>query len=222
MVVSDRFVWLHIPKTAGDATLRMFEALGGSWRLIDPHSDGRKHGTLADAYERVPGSEGLPVIANLRRLPEMALSYFHHMQRHDPAARFANGRCFGEMSFREYLHFVIEHPQTQSYDWHLDHFFGAREADHWLRVSDLADSFVRVIGRYVAIPTDVAEAIRDVRANVGGYDRAQDPSRWYDCDEMASLYRNSPRWSRCERREYGNLLFEALDWIPPAGTGGGF
>lgn len=221
MVVSDRFVWLHIPKTAGDATLRMFEALGDSWQLIDPHSDGRKHGTLADAYERVPGSEGLPVIANLRRLPEMALSYFHHMQRHDPAARFANGRSFGEMSFREYLHYVIEHPQTQSYDWHLDHFFGAREADHWLLVSDLADSFVRVIGRFVAIPDGVAETIRDVRANVGGYDRAQDLSRWYDSDEMASLYRNSPRWSRCERREYGNLLFEALGWAPPAGTGGG-
>ncbi|MCL4683350.1 hypothetical protein KJ059_01210 [Myxococcota bacterium] len=220
MVVSDHFLWLHIPKTAGDATLRMFEALDHPWRLIDPHSDARKHGTLADAHERVPGAGTLAVIANLRRLPEMALSYFHHMQRHDPTERFANGRCFGEMTFREYLHFVIEHPQTQSYDWHLDHFLGAREADHWLLVSDLAESFVRVIGRYVAIPPDTAEAIREVRANVGGYARADDPSRWYDRSEMISLYRNCPRWSRCERREYGNLLYETLGWNLSTGIAG--
>lgn len=217
MVISDRFLWLHIPKTAGDATLRMFEELDYPWWLIDPHSDGRKHGTLADAHERMPGVERLVVIANLRRLPEMALSYFHHMQRHSPTERFASGRCFGEMSFREYLHHVIEHPQTQTYDWHLDHFLGAREADHWLLVSNLAESFVRIIGRYVPIPEEAAERIRSVRANEGGYDRSRDLSRWYDRSEMMSLYRNSPRWSDCERREYGNLLFEAPSWGSPAG-----
>jgi len=221
MVVSDRFLWLHIPKTAGDATVRMFEELNHPWRLIDPHGDVRKHGTLADAHERVQGSQGLAVIANLRRLPEMALSYFHHMQRHHPTERFANARCFGEMTFRDYLHYVIEHPQTQSYDWHLDHFLGARDADHWLLVSDLAESFVRVIGRYVPIPERTAERIREVRANVGGYERADDLSRWYDCHEMIALYGNSPRWSQFERREYGDLLYEALGWVPPAGMMGG-
>jgi hypothetical protein len=211
VVVSDRFVWLHIPKTAGDATLRMFQALEHPWRLIDDHKDDRKHGTLADAKARAPGSEGLAVIANLRRLPELTLSYYQHMRRHAAGERFASGRHFGEMEFRDYLHYVIEHPQTQSYDWHLDHFLGARDADHWLRVSDLAESFLVEIGRYLPIPREAVARIRAIRANVGDYPQ-KDVRDWFTRDEMEALYRNCPRWSDCERREYGALQFETLSW----------
>ena len=138
MVISDKILWLHIPKTAGDATLRMFDEVPVAWRVKDAHTDPRKHGVLAEAHARAPGSESCKVIINLRRLPEVLVSYFHHMQRHGANERYANGRRWGELAYREYLDWVLGHPETQTYDWILNHHLGDREPDHCLRVSDLA------------------------------------------------------------------------------------
>lgn len=213
MVVSERLIWLHIPKTAGDATLQMFQQLSHPWRILDPHTAPEKHGTLADALRRAPGSESCAVIINLRRLPEVLVSYFHHMQRHAPAHRFANGRVFGDLHYEEYLHYVLEHPETQTYDWILDQHLGDREADHYLRVSDLAESFLETVGRHHDIPAEVRDRIRTVRANVGGYQRRA-PGEWFRRDEMAQLYRNCPRWRRCEEAVYGDTMVEAVVWEP--------
>jgi len=205
MVVSEQFLWLHIPKTAGDATLLMFRQLDHPWRLIDPHTDPRKHSTLAEAYERVPGARELRVIANLRRLPDVALSYFHHMQRHSPDERFANGRAFGELSFREYIRGVVERPDTQSYDWILNHYLGDRDADHWLRVSSLAQSFIEVIGAYVPISDAALGRIGAISANVGTYAKED---QWYEPGVLTQLYANCPRWADTERKVYGDILRE--------------
>lgn len=221
MVISEKFLWLHIPKTAGDATLAMFQALGHRFLLLDAHTDERKHGTLADAVARVPGSEQRALIANLRRLPDVALSYFHHMQRHHPETRFANGQPFGALRFRDYLEYVLSHPDQQSYDWHFDHFFGARDPDHWLRVDGLADSFLDVIGRYLPIDPEAAQRIRATIANVGSYDRRGGAASWFTRDEMAAFYALCPRWRRAERQEYGDLLHEAIDWSAPEPARGG-
>jgi hypothetical protein len=216
MVISDRIIWLHIPKTAGDATLRMFEEVPVAWRVLDPHTDPRKHGTLADAHARVPGSESCAVIVNLRRLPEVLVSYFHHMQRHGSDQVYANGRRWGDLAYREYLDWVLAHPENQTYDWILDHHLGDREPDHFLRVSDLAESFLSVVGRYHEIPADARPRIEAVRANVGRYARGGLVD-WFARDEMEALYRNCPRWSRSEKAVYGNLLFEEIVW-PTHGT----
>jgi hypothetical protein len=205
MVISESFIWLHIPKTAGDATLSMFQQLGHRFRVLDEHTDPRKHGTLAEAHARAPGSAALPVIANLRRLPELVLSYFHHMQRHEPEQMFAELGPFGALSFEEYLGYVLSHPGSQSHDWLLDHYLGDREADHWLRVSDLAESFLDVIGLYLPIPPEARARIRAARANVGAYAKG-DLGAWFTGPQLEALYRNCPRWSKIERRSYGGLL----------------
>ena len=205
MVISDSFIWLHIPKTAGDATLLMFGELQHPWRLLDRHTDPRKHGTLADAHARVPDSASFAVIANLRRLPEVALSYFHHMQRHDPDGQFASGRRWGELEFGEYIRWVIDHPKTQSYDWILNHHLGDRDADHWLRASSaLAESFIDIVGRHVEIPGAARERIHTLSANVGPYAK-KSLDAWYSPGVIEALYANCPRWAETERRIYGNL-----------------
>jgi hypothetical protein len=205
MVISDSFIWLHIPKTAGDATLLMFEELQHPWRLLDRHTDPRKHGTIADAHARVPDSRSFAVIANLRRLPEVALSYFHHMQRHAPNEPFANGRRWGDLEFSEYIRWVIDHPKTQSYDWILDNHLGDRDADHWLRASSsLASSFIDVIGRHVEIPETTRERIHTLSANVGPYAK-KSLDAWYAREEVEALYANCPRWAATESRVYGDL-----------------
>jgi len=209
MVITDRLVWLHIPKTAGDATLAMFEKVSCEVRLMHERHDPRKHETLQQAREQFPEVDELAVIVNLRRLPEVALSFFHHMQRHDPDARFANGRSFADMRFRDYLDYVLEHPDTHSYDWHFDHFLGDRDPDHWLRVDRLASSFIEVVGAYHEVAPGGLGEIRETHENVASYNR--DLSRWFAPEEAAALYEMSPRWCLAERRVYGYLLCESSD-----------
>lgn len=158
-----------------------------------------------------PGSESCAVMINLRRLPEVLVSYFHHMQRHGADQPFASGRPWGQLRYEEYLHYVLAHPETQTYDWILDQHLGSREADHYLRVSDLAESFLEAVGRHHEIDPEVGARIRSIRANVGSYER-RGATGWFRRDEMAQLYRNCPRWRRCEEAVYGDTLVEAVAW----------
>lgn len=204
MVITDRLIWLHIPKTAGDATLAMFERLPLDYRVIHHHRDPAKHMTLAEAQAAWPGCGGLRVVVNLRRLPEVALSYFHHMQRHDPEEKIGDGRPFGAITFRDYLRWMLDNPDTQTYDWHLDHFLGEREPDAWIRTDRLAESFVTVVGGLHPISPEEQATLAGIRRNEGGY--LQRLSEWYAPEEMAGLYANAPRWSAAERRVYGGVL----------------
>jgi hypothetical protein len=210
LVITERLVWLHIPKTAGDATLAMFEQLKVDFRAIHHHRDPAKHMTFAEAGAAYPGVDRLAVLANLRRLPEVALSYFHHMQRHDPDEKLGDGRSFGALTFRDYSRWLLDNPDTQSYDWHLDHFLGEREPDAWLRVDRLARSFVEVVGAYHPISPEEAEAFTAIRRNEGPYRRRL--GDWFDEETIAGLYANAPRWAKAERRTYGRLLHQEPDW----------
>lgn len=215
MVISERLVWVHIPKTAGDATLAMFRRLDVDWRLIHGHKDPEKHRRLPELLNEDPDCRHLAVIANLRRLPEVALSYFHHMQRHDPTSQVGrSGVRFGEIDFHAYLAFVLENPDTQTYDWILDHYLGPEDPDHWLDVSRLAESFVKVISPLHPIPEPTRLALREIRENAGDYERAWE--RWFRPGEMGRLYENCPRWRGIEERELGGTLAQVLGWTPTA------
>ncbi len=211
MVICNEFIWLHIPKTAGDATLAMFKLLDHEWAVIDPNTDPEKHGTLADAHARVRESAQLPVIANLRRLPELVLSYFFHMQRHRADEVFANGRSFGQMDFGEFSRYLVEHPETHSYDNVIEGFVGDRAVDHWIRVSDLSASFVEIIGSIISLDETVCEQLLSVRANVGTYDK-RSITDWYSREDIEALYRNAPRWREAELKTYGDLMVDVIDW----------
>jgi hypothetical protein len=128
------------------------------------------------------------------------------MQRNGANERFASGRTFGEMTFRDYARYVIEHPDTQSYDWILDNHLGDRDADQWLQVSRLAASFVEGIGRHLPISDEARARIGTVTANRGTYEKGL--ARWYEPGELAQLYANCPRWAETERKVYGDVLIE--------------
>jgi hypothetical protein len=49
------------------------------------------------------------------------------------------------------MRWVIDHPETQSYDWILNHHLGDRDADHWLRACRHSPSFIDVSAA-IAIP----------------------------------------------------------------------
>src|SRR6185503_7074059 len=75
MVITERFAWAHLPKTAGDATAQMFAAVPGLVLYQAPLDSNEKHDGF---WVHADAIEGKLRVMNIRRLPSWILSIAHH------------------------------------------------------------------------------------------------------------------------------------------------
>jgi hypothetical protein len=78
MVITERFAWAHLPKTAGDATAQMFAAVPGLVLYQAPLDSNEKHDGF---WVHADAIEGKLRVMNIRRLPSWILSIAHHKAR---------------------------------------------------------------------------------------------------------------------------------------------
>jgi hypothetical protein len=195
MIVSERFVWAHIPKTGGDATAAMIAKVPRLVLLADHPRDNAKHLPFA---ERRGSIEGKLLVANTRRLPSWALSHARHVER------------FG--AFPDYLPAGPQPPETvaarSAADDLLELIVGDFQVDRWIRQEELADDLVGLLREVVDLSTEEEAAIRsvgrvnDTRTRVQRL-RRQSPERFFSAAQLDTLYRNNPRWAAIEREVYG-------------------
>jgi hypothetical protein len=195
MIVSQRFVWAHIPKTGGDATATMIAQVPRLVVLADHLRDNAKHLPFS---ERRGSIEGKLLVANIRRLPDWALSHACHVER------------FG--AFPDYQPRGPQRPDAvaarSAADEHLDLIVGDHQVDRWLRQEHLTDDLVRFLRELADLTAEEEAAIRSVgRVNDqrSVLRRIRPPSarRFYTPDQIETVYRSNPRWAEIERRVYG-------------------
>jgi hypothetical protein len=79
VIIGDRFIWLHLPKTGGTSASRLFTELGLPSVVADDQSLDSKHESIE---ARLPDwdyeSDSRSVFITLRRLPQWLLSDWHH------------------------------------------------------------------------------------------------------------------------------------------------
>ena len=194
MVVSHRFVWAHIPKTGGDAAAAMLQQIPRLVVLADPAGDNAKHLGFDQRRESIAGKL---LVANIRRLPSLALSLARHRERFGSYPEYRpEGR--GALA-------AVASGSTA--DAMLDAILGPYEVDVWLRQEELADDLIGFL-RDVAGTTREEEAA--IRA-VGPVNRQRPKLRWrwrpadnvFTPAQVATLYANNPRWAAIEKRVYG-------------------
>ena len=193
MVVSERFVWAHIPKTGGNATATMLAHVPRLIVMADHLQDHAKHLSLD---LRRGSIEGKTLVANIRRLPAWALSYARHLERHgqwpdyEPVALHPPG--------------VVAAAGTA--DGWLDEVVGGYTIDVWIRQEHLADDLVRFLRETAGLTDAEEESIRSVglvnspRPRIR---RLPSPERFFTPDQIDTLYASNPRWAELERRVYG-------------------
>jgi hypothetical protein len=195
MIVSERFVWAHIPKTGGDATAMMIQRVPRLVVLADPLGDNAKHLPFDQRQESIAGKL---LVANIRRLPSWAVSYARHVER------------FG--SWPDYRPTGPRDPEMvaaeAAADWMLDGIVGEYDVDVWLRQEHLADDLVRFL-REVAGLTPAEEAavravgrVNDQRPRFRVW-RRPSPRRFFTPAQIETLYAANPRWASIERATYG-------------------
>jgi len=192
VVIGTTFVWAHLPKAAGDATLGLFRHFPEIVVSADDARSPSKH--------RRFGAPDVPVdghirVMNIRRLPSWLLSYAFHRVR-------GEGLATGSMSKRD-LDLILGDADA---DGKLVGFCdgGRLPVDRWLRVEHLEDDFLD----FVATVTDVSSRQRRlvgraVKANANTYDRRVDT--WFTPEEVAALYQRNPVWAAVEREVYGEV-----------------
>jgi hypothetical protein len=194
MIVSQEFVWAHIPKTGGDATALMLQQVPRLIVFADPPHDHAKH---LDLDRRRGSIEGKQLVANMRRLPSWALSYARHRER------------FGE--WPDYAPHAPLSPDAvaaeSAADGMLEEIVGPYRIDVWLRQEHLVEDLVRFLRDAAQLTAQEEAAIRSVKPvnvyPVGRRARLLGANRFFTRAQTKTLYANNPRWAEIERRTYG-------------------
>lgn len=203
MIVSDRWIWLHVPKCAGTATEKILHGAFGADPSVHFDAVGAAHPViwhdgLADRAVRDPGfgPAGRAVVANIRRLPSWLLSRVHfEVQRYGHAAVVSRAvLCSGR--FRPVPKGVAK--PLRKADQELARY--APGVTHWLRTEHLAEDVGRAFG--VEVPP---RGGRD-KLNATTLDYIKDVAFWFTGEELAALYAANPLWAGIERQVYGGLM----------------
>jgi hypothetical protein len=193
VVITDQFVWAHLPKTGGDATHEMLCAVPGLVRFADPLDSNDKHMPF---FGRERELDGKLLVMNIRRLPAWAASGAHHKA------------TYGE--YPDYRPQPLQTPDemTSSTDaegllrWMTDK--GRLTVDRWLRAEALADDLLALLAELGIEGPEVREAVRAVgRVNEGAYDHGA--ADRFTPEQVRRLYELNPTWAEIERRVYGGL-----------------
>jgi hypothetical protein len=196
MVIAHRFAWAHLPKTGGDATLAMFQAVPGLVQFADPVDSNDKHMPFFGREAEVAGKL---LVMNLRRLPDWVLSGAQHKARHGVFPDYQPGplETWEEITSRTDADDLLR--------WMTDH--GRFQVQRWLRVEHLQQDVLDFLDELGELDEGTRAAVRRVgRVNEGDYrpGLAQQATP----DQLARLYECNPVWAGLERQLYGALPLE--------------
>lgn len=194
MVLGRRFAWAHLPKTGGDATLAMFQAVPGLVLFADPSDSEDKHMPFFGREEEVSGKL---LVMNIRRLPDWVLSGAQHKARHGlyPDYTPTPLESWEEITSRTDADDLLR--------WMTDH--GRFQVGRWLRTECLEQDVLELLDELGELDDEVRRAVTSVgRVNEGRY--SPELLREFTREQLTRLYSLNPVWAGLERRLYGRLV----------------
>ncbi|MGE3172362.1 MAG: hypothetical protein AB7O97_07020 [Planctomycetota bacterium] len=202
MILSDHFVFLHVPKTGGTFVRRILERYAPkSWNVVmgDDHAN----------RDNIPASHAhLPILGFVRNPYSWYVSWYHFQQdmrepffleiSEDGALPFGETMRRAILSREEIL--LGAGPFTQM----LQHMFGEQgNGVRYGRMEDMRVDLPRMFGELTEVPAPMREAIESMeKKNTSEHD----PYHTYYDDELRELI-----------RERDKVVFELFDyeWLKP-------
>jgi hypothetical protein len=190
MVIGARFVWGHLPKTGGDATLALFRCFPHLILHADDRMTNDKHTRFRDRENEITGKL---LVLNIRRLPSWILSVAQHLAR------------WGVSPDRKRLPMPSADQMAESTqaDNALKSFTdnGRLHIGRWLRMEHLYGDFEEFISDFDEVSEEKRTQIRAI-ATINGmtYDHAID--HWFTEPQLQRMYQANPLWASIEERVY--------------------
>jgi hypothetical protein len=193
MVIGERFVWAHLPKTAGMATARLFKLFPELIVYVDPEDTNDMHIPFSQRAEQVRGKL---LAMNFRRLPVWVLSRAQHVAR------------WGIHPY--YKPIPMDSPEKLAQSSFPDSRIliytdqGRIRIDRWLRAECLTEDFVGFISEFTDVTPEQMKRVDDM-GPVNTHDYDKDVTRWFSPDLIERMYAANPIWAELEREIYGDL-----------------
>lgn len=193
---------MHFPKCAGTFMEKLLKKYyendqSVKFDLTDP-TDIIWHQNVIQREERMHVDlSGKSLICNFRRLPNWIVSRINYESARSaeivPREMYVKGRFF-EMSGNESFA-----------DKYVTRYTG-RPVNHWIRVEHLEADFYNAFNPYLDVKAKVQSS--DFKEKINVSKGVLNINQWFTDEELAILYRSSPKWAQLEMELYGDLLVE--------------
>lgn len=192
MIEGPNFVWLHLPKTAGTSTAKLFRELNLSGVSVDPDHVDEKHESIKNRLGSINSNPEKASIITIRRLTSWLLSDWHHKTKKmglkipfEPAKSglFYSLRLGGTWVSADY--------------W--IHYFNARSCTHTIRIEHIQEDSNRYV---LPLLPKGTKLLKFPQQNTNQYShRIED---FFSSSDLRRIYKNNPAWSAWEKEIYGS------------------
>jgi len=191
VVITERFAWAHLPKSAGDATAKMFAAVPGLVRYQAPLDSNEKHDGF---WVHADAIEGKLRVMNIRRLPSWILSSAHH--------KAISGL---HPDYEPLPMASVEEMADETDPDHLLRWMTGPElpVERWLRAESLAADVEQLMREVGVDPREARTAVESVPFGGNPYDH--DVSRVFTAAQIGRMYERNPDWRKAELEANGDI-----------------
>jgi hypothetical protein len=189
MIIGHDFVWGHLGKTGGDATLALFRLFPRLIVKADAADTHAKHATFLARQDQLAGKR---LLLNIRRLDAWIVSYAQHRAK------------WGLYPNKPMPLWTADEMADSTFPDHaLSGFLqgGKFKIDRWLRTEYLRWDFLGFVSEITDVTAHERQQVLSMPSiNAMKYDH--DLRHWFTADQRERLYKNNPIWAGIEREVY--------------------
>ena len=212
MIIADKFVWGHIPKTGGDATNLYFKLFKDKLNISFQHFQYQwfdKHKPFKTRSNEE--LNGKMLVLNIRRLPNWLISMEHQSienKKNKIESMRANQNGILKQDWPSLkCRSGDELSQSTEGDNWIKAFTnnGELNIDHWLRMENLKTDLLKFINRLTDIPLALINEIEKLNTEKSlNYDK--NIETWFKSSQIKELYKNNPLWAEVEKQYYSKIF----------------
>ena len=193
MIITNKFVWLHLPKTGGTSTAKIFRELDIPGVSVDPDHVDAKHESIESRLDGVKSCQEKVSIITTRRLSSWLLSDWHHKTK-------KMGLKLPFSPVKSGLFYSLRLGGTWVAADYWIHYFHATSCTHTVRLEHLEEDS----NRYVLplLPKGTIP-LQFPRQNTNQYSHKIED--FFSKRDLKRIYKNNPAWTEWEEKLYGSL-----------------
>ena len=199
MIRSSNFIWLHLPKTGGTSTARMFNTLAIAGVEVDDETKDSKHqswddrlGEQTDQSREGTQSQKPKIIITTRRLNAWLLSDWHHKT-------IKMGLDLPFEPVKSGLFYSLRLGGTWVAADYWIQYFKAEQCDAAIRLENLEEDANNIV--LPLLPPRTSRLVFP-RSNTNQYSKNED--QFFNNTDKARIRENNPKWASWEEKVYKN------------------
>ena len=193
MLISDSFIWLHLPKTGGTSTARLFRDINIPGISVDPDDIDAKHESIEHRLKGNNYESDKITIITSRRLAHWLLSDWHHKTKKMRLKLPFNPVKSG-------LFYSLRLGGTWVAADYWIHYFKATECTHIVRLEHLEEDSNRIV--HPLLPAGTPK-LQFPRRNSNIYSNKIED--FFGKNDLNRIYENNPAWRSWENKVYGSI-----------------